>query len=290
MSSIVATATETDLASAMNQPNAQNEVHFWWLGQAGFALKTHSRLLLIDPYLSDSLAEKYRDKELKHRRMMPVPIAPEQITGCHWVLCTHGHTDHMDGPTIRGVLHNNNPDFLVPRAEIGRALERGIPDEKLHAINAGETLQLTGDIGLEAVASAHEELEKDAQGNYKYLGYIISAGRLRLYHSGDTVPYPALEKHIAEKNIDVALLPINGRDEFRRSRGVPGNFTLEEAIQFCHVANIPNLVGHHFEMFDFNTIDRGRASTILQQQAGLLNWVLPEIGVTYRIIKEIVKQ
>lgn len=84
--------------------------------------------------------------------------------------------------------------------------------------------------------------------------------------------------------------PSTARDEFRRSRGVPGNFTLEEAIQFCQAANIPQLIGHHFEMFDFNTIDRGHAQTILQQQAGALRWLLPQINQTYTILKEDVTQ
>lgn len=286
---IEATLSNADLVSAINQPLPQNEVHFWWLGQAGFALKYYNNtLLLIDPYLSDSLAEKYRDKELRHRRMMPIPIAPERITGCSWYLCTHSHTDHMDPATIRGILRNNDPAFLVPRAEIARAVERGVPPDNLYAINAGETLQLTDHITVEAVASAHEQLTEDDRGNHKYLGYILSLDGLRLYHSGDTIPYPALKKCITEKNIEIALLPINGRDEYRASRGIPGNFTLEEAIQFCHAAHIPQLIGHHFEMFDFNTIERGQARAILQQQAGRLNWLLPEIGVTYTITKETV--
>lgn len=283
---MITAVSEPNLASAFGRPAPEQEIRCWWLGQAGFALKFKAALLLIDPYLSDSLADKYRDKELKHQRMMPVPVAPEAITGCDWYLCTHSHTDHMDAPTIRGVLHHNDPAFVVPRAEIERTRERGIPAGRMHPINPGESLQLTEDITLEAVASAHEQLEKDERGNYRFLGYILTLGRLRLYHSGDTVPYPALEKRIAERKIDIALLPINGRDEFRRSRGIPGNFTLQEAIDFCHAANIPHLIGHHFEMFDFNTINRGDAEKILQQQAGSLKWLLPEIGVTYTITND----
>ena len=33
------------------------------------------------------------------------------------------------------------------------------------------------------------------------------------------------------ERIDAALLPINGRDERRRSNGIPGNFTFREAVQ-----------------------------------------------------------
>src|SRR5512143_877186 len=106
-----------DLAAAVTQRDngAAPEVRFWWLGQAGFAFRHDNRLLLIDPYLSDSLAEKYRDGEFKHLRLMPVPVQPSEITGCDWYLCTHAHTDHMDPQTIRGVQQAGSPLFVVPR-------------------------------------------------------------------------------------------------------------------------------------------------------------------------------
>jgi L-ascorbate metabolism protein UlaG (beta-lactamase superfamily) len=272
------------LATTISQSGGRDhEVRFWWLGQAGFALKRGSTLLLIDPYLSDSLAEKYRNSEFKHLRMMPIPVAPADLGGCTWYFCTHGHTDHMDPGTIRGILQATTPEFLIPRAETGRGLERGIPAGQMHGLNAGELMHLDDDITVEAVASAHEQLDVDAQGNHKYLGYVISVGGLRLYHSGDCVPYPGLEQQLAEKLIDVAFLPINGRDADRLAKGVPGNFTLAEAIALCQAAGIGYLVGHHWGMFDFNTIDPELAETILRQGAGSLDWLLPEIGTTYTI-------
>ena len=50
--------------------------------------------------------------------------------------------------------------------------------------------------------------------------------------------------------VDLALLPINGR-----GKGVPGNFTFDEAVQLCQIAEIPYLIPHHFGMFAFNTAD-----------------------------------
>lgn len=276
--------TVENLAVAIAEDDDQDHgVRLWWLGQAGFALKHRNVLLLIDPYLSNSLAEKYRNSEFKHLRMMPIPVAPEDLGGCNWYLCTHGHTDHMDPGTIRGILQVTSPNFLIPRAEMDRGRERGIPAGKTHGLNAGETLQLDDDIAVEAIASAHEHLDMDAEGNYKYLGYVISVGDLRLYHSGDCVPYPGLAEKLAEKQIDVAFLPINGRDEVRLSKGVPGNFTVAEAVELCKTAGIGQLIGHHWGMFDFNTIEKTTAETILRHEAGSLDWWLPEIGMTYTI-------
>lgn len=274
----------TNLAAAIKQDGIQDSpLRFWWLGQAGFALKHRDILLLIDPYLSDSLAEKYRNSEFKHLRMMPIPVAPEELSDCNWYLCTHGHTDHMDPGTIRGILQATSPSFLIPKAEMDRARERGIPSNKMHGINAGETLRVGDGITVEAIASAHERLDVDAAGNHRYLGYVISVGDVRLYHSGDCIPYPGLAEQLAKKQIDVALLPINGRDEVRLSRGVPGNFTVAEAIALCKAAAIGHLVGHHWGMFDFNTIEKSTAEALLSQNGGALDGWLPEIGVTYTV-------
>lgn len=280
--SIDAQPASPNLAAVMgdSQPES-HDVRFWWLGQAGFALKYRGALLLIDPYLSDSLAEKYRNSEFRHLRMMPAPVAPQDLGGCTWYLCTHGHTDHMDPGTISGVVEIASPAFVLPRAELARGRERGMPAEKMHGIDAGERLQLAEGIAVEAIAAAHEGLDVDAAGNHKFLGYIISIGGLRLYHSGDCVPYAGLERQLAHQQIDVAFLPINGRDAYRLSRGVPGNFTLEEAISLCHGAGIGYLVGHHWGLFDFNTIDPDLAAAILRRDSGALNWLLPEVGVTY---------
>jgi len=280
---VVASSARTDLVTALDRQDDCAAVCFWWLGQAGFAFKHRGRLLLIDPYLSDSLAEKYRNSEFKHQRMMPVPVAPESIHGCDWYLCTHAHTDHMDPHTIGAIRQAANPVFVVPKAEAARAAERGILADRMRTLKAGEGVELAPGIVVDALASAHERLETDGEGNSKYLGYVISLGGVRLYHAGDCVPYAGLERQLAERCVDIAFLPLNGRDAYRASRGVPGNFTVSEAITLCRAAGIGCLVGHHFGMFDFNTVDRTVATQSLAQMAGTLHWLLPEIGITYTI-------
>jgi len=55
---------------------------------------------LIDPYLSDFLAEKYQGAEFPHLRMMQAPIEPSRLADLDWVFCTHRHSDHMDPGTL----------------------------------------------------------------------------------------------------------------------------------------------------------------------------------------------
>jgi L-ascorbate metabolism protein UlaG (beta-lactamase superfamily) len=257
---------------------APGEVATWWLGQAGFALRAGETLVLIDPYLSGSLADKYRGRLFPHARMVPVPVAPETISGVTAVLCTHGHTDHMDPWTIRGLLHRNRPVFVVPRSERAKALERGIPPELLVGTNAGERVELGANVVVEPVPAAHEELAVDDAGDHRYLGYVVSIGGLRLYHSGDCAPYPGQAEVLAGRGIDLALLPINGRDAYRLANGVPGNLTVDEAADLCEAAGIPAMVGMHWGLFDFNTVDPVVAAEALERRGPGVRWLLPVVG------------
>ncbi len=197
----------------------------------------------------------YRGTRYPHLRMMPSPIEPAAIRNVNVVLCTHRHTDHMDPGTLP-LLVAHNPDcrFVVPRAEILAAQQAGIPAERLVTIDAGEQVALAPDIRITAIPAAHEELEQNAQGEYRCLGYLIEIGGLVCYHSGDCAPYPELLGQLQAYAIDMALLPVNGRDVERRSHGVMGNFTCAEAVALCQEARIPALIPHHFGLFDFNTV------------------------------------
>ena len=253
-----------------------------WLGQAGFLVRQAGLTLVVDPYLSDSLAEKYRGTRFPHVRMMPAPVAPGDLTGVDWVLCTHGHTDHMDAGTLPGLLAANpRARVVVPRAEVEKAASRGVPWERIVAIDAGETVDLGG-VRCTATPAAHETLERNAEG-YFFLGYVLTGGGVTLWHSGDTIPFEGLVEWLRPLQVDLALLPVNGRDSERAANGVPGNLTLDEAVAIADRIGARAMLGHHFGLFDFNTLDpeEGRARLAsLRPQADV---ALVRLGCRYDI-------
>jgi len=87
------------------------------------------------------------------------------------------------------------------------------------------------------------------------MGYIFKMGGMSLYHSGDTVPFPGLVERLRAHAVEVAFLPINGRDARRRALGTPGNCTGEEALCIAKLAGVKTLVPHHYDLFSFNTAD-----------------------------------
>jgi L-ascorbate metabolism protein UlaG (beta-lactamase superfamily) len=276
--------TGTIEAALARAPAARPGAELWWLGQAGFVVRTAGRTLLIDPYLSDSLAKKYAGKIYPHIRAMPAPLSPAQARGIDAVLCTHRHSDHMDPGTLPDVAALNPPCiFVVPKAARERALEIGLPDERIAGMADGDRLLPFEGISIEALPSAHEERKRNERGEDEFLGYILRAGGVALYHSGDCVPYPGLRERLAGLDIDAALLPINGRDERRRSNGIPGNFTFREAVELSGGAGIPSLICHHFGMFDFNTADLVETRTLLKEMRPAAQVLFAQVGVRYRV-------
>ena len=257
--SLRAETFHTSLRDRLLDPRSSprsGEVTLYWLGQAGFVIEFNRFRMLIDPYLSNSLAQKYQGTKFPHARMMAAPILPDELDRLDVVLCTHRHTDHMDPGTLQPLARRfPKARFVVPAAVVDEAVKRceaGI--DRLIAVNPGERTEILDGCFVSPIASAHETLDRDANGNYPWLGYVIDAGGVRLYHSGDCIPYPGLEEAVAVHAPHVALLPVNGRDAQRSGNGVPGNFTLDEAVTLARNCSARAMIAHHHGLFDFNTI------------------------------------
>lgn len=225
-----------------------------WLGQAGFWIETEQHRLLIDPYLSDSLAQKYKGTQNDHERMMPAPCAIEDVPRPDIILITHAHTDHMDPGTL-APLRRRFPDvpFVVPFCKLKDARNRIGSEAVLIGVDADETITPIDGLSVSVFPAAHEELTYDDDGHHAFLGYGIESAGLRILHPGDTIPFPGLRERIRKFAPDIALFPVNGRDATRLAQGIPGNMTLAEALELGR--DIPVIVPHHWGMFSFNTID-----------------------------------
>jgi L-ascorbate metabolism protein UlaG (beta-lactamase superfamily) len=226
-------------------------LHVWWLGQSGFLLAHHGHCILLDPYLSDSLTEKYKTTDKPHVRMTRRVIDPLKLDFISVVTATHNHTDHLDAQTLKPLI-DVNPDLaiIVPAANRSFAADRlGVDPLELLAIDEGETVEVAG-FSFTAIPAAHETIERDAAGQCHFVGYIVRAGEWTVYHSGDTIRYDGMAERLRPFNVDVALLPINGRAPERR---VAGNLSGPEAAQLAHDIGAGVVIPCHYEMFEFNT-------------------------------------
>ncbi len=273
-----------DVATAAPLTASGERFCLWWLGQSGFLLQWAGRHALLDPYLSDSLTAKYAGSGRPHVRMTERVVAPEALAFAGLVTVSHGHTDHLDGETLRPLLAGNpHLRVVVPEAVRDLAAARlGCDAGRLDGLDDGADLEAAG-FRITAIASAHETVERDERGRCRFLGYVLRFGRWTLYHAGDTVPYPGLAERLRSFRPDVAILPINGRGP---ERGVPGNLDGPEAAGLARAARAAVVIPCHYEMFAFNTVSpeafRAEAERLGQPAAVLRagqRWCAPgEVG------------
>jgi L-ascorbate metabolism protein UlaG (beta-lactamase superfamily) len=274
----------------LREDSVNGLVDLVWFGQAGFMIRGAGNGIIVDPYLSDSLAKKYHGREFPHVRMLPIPVKPEELKDIDFVLCSHAHSDHMDPGTLP-VLASASPGcrFVVPAASVDAAVSMGIQRGRVIPAIAGESLTLSDSLCLEVIPAAHETLETDAEGHHRFLGYILRLGCITIYHAGDCVPFEGLTEMVSAAHVDLALLPVNGRDEFRSSRGFAGNFHFKEAVDLCVAAGIPNMIAHHVGMFEFNTLTAEQMDKAIESVPAGVKVLKPQTGVMY-VVDEIENQ
>ena len=269
---------------AANLKNEPADVELYWLGQAGFLVRSPGLSFLIDAYLSDQLAEKYRAGVFSHARLMAPPITVAELPSLDFVFCTHHHGDHLDVPTIRQIAGKfSDTRFIVPAASESEIASAGLRKERIVWAEAEHEIHLSDTLKVTPVKAAHEGFEYDKLGRDRFLGYLFEVEAGLIYHSGDTVRYPGLLERIIQSGPQLALLPVNGRRPELRDKKIPGNFNLEEAVQFCLDGKISALIAHHFGMFAFNTIDPELIDQAAPKMHNQLQLIKSELGIRYSL-------
>jgi L-ascorbate metabolism protein UlaG (beta-lactamase superfamily) len=201
--------------------------------------------------LSESLTAKYAQTDKPHVRITRRPIDPARLDMIDVVTSSHDHTDHFDAATLLP-LRSANPRLrlVLPAANQRIAMDKlGTGDDWFVPLNDGEIADVAG-FRIHALTAAHEAIERDSDGRAKYLGYVVRAGQHAIYHSGDCVPYDGQVELLQPLQVNIAILPINGR---RAERRVKGNFWGREAAQLAHDIGAKLAIPCHYEMFEFNT-------------------------------------
>lgn len=233
--------------------NDTEHFQLWWLGQSGFLLQWNNKRILIDPYLSDSLTKKYSATDKPHTRMSELVVSPGLLKKISVVISSHNHTDHLDAETLIPVLENNpGIKFLIPEANRDFVSQR-LKCEKEFPVGLNDGKQVTIDgFTFHGIPAKHNEIERDENGNCKYLGYVIEFGNHTIYHSGDTLWFDEMVNLLKPFGVELALLPINGNDPARK---VAGNLDSKEAARLGKAINAKYVIPCHYDMFSFNTAD-----------------------------------
>lgn len=216
---------------------------YWWLGQHSFVVKLGKTVLYIDPFLTPMDA-----------RQVPPLLTPAELTNAAAILGSHDHGDHIDRDAWPALAASSDAPFIVPMLLREKIIkELGLPANRVLGVDEGITLNI-GELAITAIPSAHEFLDTDpATGRHPFLGFIIQGNGFTVYHAGDTCIYEGMQAKLRQWKIDLAFLPINGRDAERLKSGCIGNMTYQEAVDLAGSEQFGLSVPAHFEMFAMNS-------------------------------------
>lgn len=225
------------------------------LGQVGFRLQFGDAVVYIDPYLSDSVRER---ESADLERLVPIPCPPTSVTDADYVLITHDHRDHCDIDTL-GPLAEASPQavFVGPPPVIATLSQQGFANSRLRVCYPDRPIVLTDALRVETVPSAHPVVQRDDQGSWLYVGYLLRWRGRQFYHAGDTALTDEVYTHLKGLGkIDVAFLPVNEINYFRNRRGIIGNMSIREAFGLADELGIETVVPTHWDMFAANQVYR----------------------------------
>lgn len=213
-------------------PLAENEAALWWLGQAGYVVRSGGVTVVIDPYLSDSAAGPAGE----FARAYPPPLEPEELTGDVF-LVTHAHGDHLDPETIRRTRAKETAWFVAPRHTARGLRELGVPEARIAVVEASDEWTHAGltVCGVFALPTGVDVLDTT--------GFLLTFANGRsVYHTSDTA-FHSLVLAAAPRGVEALLVPINGKW---------GNLSAEQAVELTAAVGPRFVFPNHYDLMALN--------------------------------------
>lgn len=174
-------------------------VRLWWLGQAGFAFKTHAgRIIYVDPYLSDAVERLHGFK-----RLSLSPIGADEVRA-DLVVLSHEHDDHLDADAVPVIARRNPACRFAGPSGCSAGLKKAGVAPRRRVLLRPSRLHDLGVVRVRTAPADHGDFSPSA------LALVLDFDGVRVFYPGDTSWRAGLFKPLIEPGIDVLLPCING--------------------------------------------------------------------------------
>jgi L-ascorbate 6-phosphate lactonase len=233
------TITREQLRNFRVPPRA---ITLWWLGQSGFLVKSpQGRLIVVDPYLSNSCKAIGEDYGFNMDRLVPPPLRPADLVDVDVYAMTHSHGDHLDPETVADYrAAGGRGPFLAPAETVDKLQQLGIPAEQI-IMTWPNKVHRADDLWIRATFAV--PLGPD---DLTHVGYLIGVdGGASIYVTGDTAYHDLLADAVMPHHPDILAAVINGA--FR-------NLSPAEAARLARLLDVHVAVPCHYDLFPDNSL------------------------------------
>jgi L-ascorbate metabolism protein UlaG (beta-lactamase superfamily) len=247
-----------------------------WLGHSSFLLRFGGRTLLLDPV---AIPRVTHIGVLGPSRMVPVPVAPQDLPRIDAILISHADRDHLDLDYLAAVArHSPGAVVVVPKGVGPLAARSGLT--RIVERDAWQSVRI-GPLAVTAIPVAHASRRQIfvPDHGYGWSGYSIAAGGRRLLFAGDTDAAPGFAE--ARRRIGwhrIALVPIGAYRPRWLERGYHAE--PETAVAIARAVGARRAVAMHFATYALSPepyaeqVGRFRAAA---RRAGI-EAVVPRVG------------
>ena len=217
-------------------------VTLWWLGQGGYVIKSPGgKLVVIDPYLSNSCRAIGESVGLNFDRLVPSPLTPAELVGIDLYAMTHSHGDHLDPETLAGYrAAGGQGPFLAPAETAEKLATLGVPPDQIWMTWPNKVHTL-GDLQIRATFAIPY-----GDDDLTHVGYLVRVqGGPAVYFTGDTAYHEVLALGVRPHQPDILVAVVNGA--FR-------NLAPADAAQLAKELNVKVAIPCHYDLFPDNSL------------------------------------
>ena len=195
----------------------------WWLGNAGWAIKSEEVTLLIDPVIELEDPDDPTRSEIGLPLVHQLPLRAGEFRDGEVDLClvTHEHGDHLAPRTIPTLAAYTHCRFITPLSCIRQMQRLGVPGDRIIEAHHGRPISYQH-LTIEPLKAlhGHEHGAVYAGANFEDCGYLVHGGRWTIFHPGDSV---LLQEHLEMCSPDVFLVSISEHNLWVRNSALLAN-------------------------------------------------------------------
>jgi L-ascorbate metabolism protein UlaG (beta-lactamase superfamily) len=191
-------------------PAEAAELAVTWLGHASALLEIDGQRVLVDPVWGHRVSPS---PVFGPTRLHPVPMELAELPPVDAVLISHDHYDHLDLPTVRGLLATQTAPFVVPLG-IGEHLRKWhVPEDRIVELD-WDGAHTVGGLTLTCTEARHFSGRFFHRDTTLWASWAITGPGHRVFFGGDTGYTPAFAGIGAQFGpFDLTLLPIGAYND-----------------------------------------------------------------------------
>ena len=198
-----------------------------WLGQHGFAIQSDNSLLMVDPYMCDTMHETLGDE---FARVVPVnevwsKAQPDMI------LLTHDHIDHVDMPSLQSLVSGEKPAEILAAPNAWNKVRGQLKGDPNYIMMIPGNEWTSDVFCVRAIEARHSDITG--------VGFVVEAEGRTIVFSGDTLYFADIAKQI-DKPVDIAVVVMNGKGN---------NMNCVDAARYCANIGAKVAIPTHWGLF-----------------------------------------